>query len=177
MPRLAVDLAIELRPPEALVTIDAVVRSGTDAGQLLASLRARGPVRHCRRAAETLSWADPNSESPLESWGRGELLLEGVPRPECNLEIRCGGREIRPDMLWLPLGIAAEADGRGKYDDGDALCGRSAGRSGWSRRWACWCCASPTPKCVKTLLKSPAGGFGLLSGGLEIHGYGRPGSR
>ncbi len=121
MPRLAVDLALEMRPPEALVTIDAVARSGVDVGQLLAALHARGPVRHSRRAAETLSWVDPHSESPLESWGRGELLLEGVPRPECNLELRFGGREIRPDMLWLPLGIAAEADGRGKYDDDDAL--------------------------------------------------------
>lgn len=119
--RLAVDLALELRAPEALVTIDAVLRAGADVAQLLASLHARGPVRHSRRAQQTLGWADPYSESPLESWGRGELLLHGVPRPECNLELRFGGREIRPDMLWLPLGIAAEADGRGKYDDHDAL--------------------------------------------------------
>lgn len=121
MSRLAVDLALELRTPEALVTIDAILRAGADVAQLLASLQARGPVRNSRRARQTLAWADPYSESPLESWGRGELLLHGVPRPECNLDLRSGGREIRPDMLWLPLGIAAEADGRGKYDDPGAL--------------------------------------------------------
>lgn len=51
----------------------------------------------------------------------GELLLDAVPPPACNLPLRMGGREIRPDLLWLELGIAVEVDGRGKYDEPEVL--------------------------------------------------------
>jgi hypothetical protein len=129
--RLAIDLALELPAPEALVTVDSVVRSGVTPSQLLAALEARGPVRNCRRASQTLQWSDAHSESALESWGRGELLVRGVPRPDCNRELRFGGREIRPDLLWLDLGIAAEADGRGKYDDDPDALWREKRRQEW----------------------------------------------
>jgi hypothetical protein len=131
MSRLAIDLALELPAPEALVTVDSVVRSGVTPSQLLAALEARGPVRNCRRARQTLQWSDAHSESALESWGRGELLVRGVPRPDCNRELRFGGREIRPDLLWLDLGIAAEADGRGKYDDDPDALWREKRRQEW----------------------------------------------
>ena len=113
------------------MTVDSVVRSGADPSQLLAALEARGPVRNCCRAAQTLQWADAHSESALESWGRGELLVRGVPRPDCNRELRFGGREIRPDLLWLDLGIVAEADGRGKYDDDPDALWREKRRQEW----------------------------------------------
>ncbi len=114
--RTAVDIALDLPTPEALITIDAALRRGADRSVMLAILEATGPVRGCREARRTLDWADGHSESPLESRGRGELMLQGVPRPWNNVSLRLGQVEVRPDHWWNGLGIAGEADGRGKYD-------------------------------------------------------------
>jgi hypothetical protein len=117
--RTAVDVALDLPTPEALVTVDAALRRGADREVMLLGLAARGPVRGCRTARRTLEWADGGSEAPLESQGRGELMMCGVPRPTCNTTVRLGEEACRPDDLWLPLGIVGEADGRGKYDEPD----------------------------------------------------------
>lgn len=114
--RTAVDIAIDLPTPEALITVDAALRRGADRSVMLAILEAMGPVPGCREARRTLDWADGHSESPLESRGRGELMLQGVPRPWSNVSLRLGQVEVRPDHWWDGLGIAGEADGRGKHD-------------------------------------------------------------
>lgn len=119
--RTAVDVSLDLAIPESLITLDGAVRGGVRQDLLLEHLSNRGPVRHLRRARTALQWADPHVESPLESRCRGELLLDAVPPPACNLPLRLGGREIRPDLLWLELGIAVEVDGRGKYDEPESL--------------------------------------------------------
>jgi hypothetical protein len=119
--RTAVDLALDLPEPESLITLDAALPRGVGRSSLLTHLAERGAVRHARRARRAIEWADRHSESPLESRCRGELLLDGVPRPECNLRLRFDGREIRPDLLWRELGIVVEVDGRGKYDRPDVL--------------------------------------------------------
>lgn len=119
--RTVVDVALDLTVPESLITLDAAARSGVGQYLLLEHLSTRGPVRHLRRAQTALQWIDPHVESPLESRCRGELLLDAVPPPACNLPLRMGGREIRPDLLWLELGIAVEVDGRGKYDEPEVL--------------------------------------------------------
>ena len=113
--RTAVDVALDLPIPAALVTVDAALRRGASREVMLALLDTRGSARGCRRARQTLVWADPHSESPLESQGRGELLLRGVPRPECNVSLILDGTEARVDDWWDHLGIAAEGDGRMKY--------------------------------------------------------------
>jgi hypothetical protein len=119
--RTAVDIALDLPEPESLITLDAALRRGAGRPRLLAHLTERGAVRHARRARRAIEWAERHSESPLESRCRGELLLDGVPRPESNLPLRFADREIRPDLLWRELGIVVEVDGRGKYDEPDAL--------------------------------------------------------
>ena len=120
--RTAVDVALDLSTPQALITVDAALRRGAEPEVLRCLLAERGAVRGCRRARRTLEWADRSSESPLESLGRGELMMRGVPRPDCNVTLRFGSSECRPDDLWWVLGIAGEADGRGKYADaGDTL--------------------------------------------------------
>jgi hypothetical protein len=115
--RTAVDVALALPTPQALITVDAALRRGAEPEVLQSLLSERGPVRGCRRARQTVEWADPRSESPLESLGRGELMMRGVPRPECNVTLRFGSSECRPDDLWWAMGIAGEADGRDKYAD------------------------------------------------------------
>jgi hypothetical protein len=114
--RTAVDIALDLPTPEALITVDAALRRGADPSLMAAILADLGPVPGCHRARQTLSWGDAHSESPLESRGRGELLLQRVPRPWSNVTFRFEGVEVRPDHWWDELGIAGEADGRGKYD-------------------------------------------------------------
>ncbi len=113
--RTVVDISLDLPTPAALITADAALRRGANVDLMNALLRARGAVRGCRQARQTLRWADPHAESPLESQGRGEFLLGGVPRPRCNVSLILGGQEARVDNWWDELGIAAEADGRLKY--------------------------------------------------------------
>ncbi len=115
--RTAVDVALDLPTPEALITVDAAIRRGGDRKKMLAILEGMGSVRGCREARRTLDWADGHSESPLESRGRGELMLQGVPRPLSNVTFRFEGEEVRPDHWWEGLGIVGEADGAGKYDE------------------------------------------------------------
>lgn len=117
--RTAVDVALDLPTPEALITVDAALRRGADREVMLRSLAARGPIRGCRAARRTLEWADAGSESPLESQSRGALMMRGIPRPSCNTTLRLGREECRPDDLWWSLGIVGEADGRGKYEKPD----------------------------------------------------------
>lgn len=119
--RSAVDIALDLPIPESLITLDAALRRGIRRQDLREHLDRRGSVRHVRRARFAIDWADPHVESPLESRCRGELLIDKIPPPECNLPLRLDGREIRPDLLWLALGIAIEVDGQGKYDEPDVL--------------------------------------------------------
>lgn len=114
--RTVVDVALDLPTPLALVTADAALRRGADGSQMLAMLSERGAVRGCREARRTLAWADGHAESPLESRGRGELMLRGVPRPQCNVVLRLGDVEFRVDTLWVHEGIVGEADGKPKYD-------------------------------------------------------------
>lgn len=119
--RAVVDIALDLPVPEALITLDAALQRGVRREQLHDNLDSRGSVRHLHRARSAIQWADRHVESPLESRCRGELLIDEIAPPQCNLPLRLDGREIRPDLLWLALGIAVEVDGQGKYDEPDVL--------------------------------------------------------
>ena len=121
--RTAVDVALDLPPAQALVTIDAVLRRGVAPTALLSDLQSLGAVRGCRRARQSIEWADPHAESALESAGRGELMVRGTPRPWCNVSFRMDNVEFRADNWWPELGLVGEADGALKYsgDSGNAL--------------------------------------------------------
>ena len=116
MARTAVDLAIDLPIPQALVTVDAALRKGVRRELMTEILLRRGAVAGSIKAHQAIEWADPCAESPVESRGRGELLIRGVARPECNLTFLFQGEEFRPDTYWQGLGLTGEADGRGKYE-------------------------------------------------------------
>ncbi len=79
----------EFIPVEHLVAMgDATLRRRLATPDELAAMvrwaRRRRGVLRARRALPLL---DPRSESPGESLVRAHLLLAGVPRPECNLNI------------------------------------------------------------------------------------------
>ena len=116
MARTAVDIAADLPIPQALVTLDAALRNGVRRELMTEIVQRRGAFAGVANARQAIEWADPFAESPVESRGRGELLIRGVPRPECNLTFCFQGEEFRPDAYWKGTGLTGEADGRGKYD-------------------------------------------------------------
>jgi hypothetical protein len=114
--RTAVDVALDLPTPQALVTVDAALRRGGDRQLMIETLSRMGRVSGVDRARTTLAWGDPHSESALESRGRGELMMRGAPRPMCNVTFRIGSVEFRSDLWWGRLHVSGEADGALKYD-------------------------------------------------------------
>lgn len=115
--RTAVDVALDLPTPKALITVDAVLRRGTSRRELLSILDSLGSTRGCRRARQTIEWAEPHAESALESGGRGELLIRGAPRPWCNVSFRLDDTEFRVDNWWPGIPLIGEADGALKYSN------------------------------------------------------------
>jgi hypothetical protein len=126
--RTAVDIAADLSTPQALVTVDAALRRGVPRQQLIATLRSLGRVQGCRTARQTLEWADPHSESALESAGRGELLVRQAPPPYCNVSFRIDDTEFRADEWWPQFALLGEADGQLKY------CGDAEPTSLWKEK-------------------------------------------
>ena len=137
--RTALDLARGLPFAEALIPLDAALRSEVlqamkgsglrdddavesrehlrvvreDAEHLLLSLRHLHGARNARRA---LAAASPLAESPAESASRGHLLTAGIiPRALQARVIDADGRERRLDFL-LDTGVAGEVDGFVKYE-------------------------------------------------------------
>lgn len=111
--RTAADIAASYPAPQALVTLDAVLRRGVARSEIHAMFTDGCPG--VVNARQTLDWADGHAESPLESRGRGEMVVRGVSPPLCNVSIVFDGVEFRVDNWWDDLAVAAEADGQGKY--------------------------------------------------------------
>ena len=114
--RTAVDVALDLPTPQALITVDAALRRGGDRQRMLQILERAGSTRGIQRARSTVAWADGHAESALESRGRGELMVRGAPAPLCNVSFRLESLEFRVDLWWQHAEIAGEADGALKYD-------------------------------------------------------------
>ena len=109
-----------LIPVEHLIAMGDVVvrREGTGTEDLHRivhwAYRRRG-VLNARRALPLL---DPAAESPGESLTRAHLVLNGVPRPECNRDIIVNGEWLaRADLCWPDQKLIVEFDGRVHEDD------------------------------------------------------------
>lgn len=77
--------------------------------------RRRRGVVNARRALPVL---DERAGSPGESLIRAQLVLEGVPRPLCNLNIVEGGEWLaRADMAWPEARLIVEYDGLVHLDE------------------------------------------------------------
>lgn len=135
--RTAVDLAVGLHLPAALVVLDASARlacadlvlrprrSDYANPALLASARAglRDACAGRNGMTPTLAaieLADPRRESPIESLTAGHLHLAGLPMPEFQAPIETPMGTLYPDCLWREERVIGEADGAGKYRDGEA---------------------------------------------------------
>ncbi|MGH3714810.1 MAG: DUF559 domain-containing protein [Micromonosporaceae bacterium] len=71
-----------------------------------------------RRARDVVAFADPRSESPLESISRVAFHEHGVPAPSLQEWVT---PYDRVDFLWPRQRVIGEADGMAKYTDPEAL--------------------------------------------------------
>ncbi|WP_150463234.1 hypothetical protein [Nesterenkonia ebinurensis] len=120
----AVDTASRLPFTEAVVILDAVkARQDADVSEWLNYLKTKRQRNNWDRAWQ---FADPRSESPLESESRAVLHEIGAPPPILQrvFHTRLGG--IRFDFAWEKERIAGEVDGKAKYFDPDLMNGNSA---------------------------------------------------
>ncbi|TEX51985.1 MAG: hypothetical protein B7C55_02655 [Actinomycetales bacterium mxb001] len=110
--------------PEALALLDAATfRSGartpSEAAAMVKSLRPRfryGPgIRSVDLARD---WIEPLSETPLESWSRGHMIVSGLPLPLVqHVVMGADGISYRVDFCWPEMRLIGEADGLGKYGE------------------------------------------------------------
>jgi len=111
--RTALDLGCRLPRRDALATMDALMRAhGLTLAVLVASLpRFRGR-RGVVQLREILGLADPEAESPGESWTRLEILDHGLPDPEVQWWVIVNGvPTYRLDLAYPHARIAIEYDG------------------------------------------------------------------
>ena len=133
--RTAVDIAAEMPLPEALVTVDHVLRIHTV--ELIGERRIRqgvpAPVRqaameHLTLAAEVatprgrrnwvdqvLAVADAARESATESLSAGHFLTSDLPQPKNQFPIMNDEEVFYADFAWPEFGVIGESDGLGKY--------------------------------------------------------------
>jgi hypothetical protein len=121
LPRTAVDLARTLPFAESVVALDAV-RRHCSAEMLRAALEECEKWFELGKARSAIDFADPRSESALESLSRAFMQDGGLPRPRIQAKVRgVSGRWYRTDFLWDESHQIGEADGAEKYADREAL--------------------------------------------------------
>jgi hypothetical protein len=116
--RAVADCGRHLSPGDGLAIGDAAVRAGLTTVAGLRDMREfqrRWPGS--LRTELVLSLLDPRREGWLESWSAAAFHRMELPRwiPQVNVHDDHGRFLGRVDGFWPELGVAAEADGRGKY--------------------------------------------------------------
>ena len=111
--RTWLDCAADISLPHLVAMGDAALRTGLTTSLDLETVtrwafRRRGVVA----ARTALPILDPGAESPTESIVRTLVVLDGLPRPECNVDIHHDGRWIaRVDLCWRAERVIVEYDG------------------------------------------------------------------
>lgn len=135
--RTWIDCAAVISRPHLVAMGDAILARGLatedDLRQMVRWGRGRRGIvsaRHC------LSILDPATGSPAESRVRAILILAGLPRPECNIEVfDHTGWLARPDLVWKDALVIVEYDGRTHEDESqrrkDALRRNLLQEAGW----------------------------------------------
>lgn len=114
--RTAIDLGRLLKLEWGVVACDAVRRIGVEESELLeAAARVRG-WPGALRARVAANFADPRSDSPLESISRLQLHRLGFAPPMLQYEVLANGRVVATsDFCWEADGLIGECDGKVKY--------------------------------------------------------------
>jgi hypothetical protein len=122
--RTAADLARLLPRPDALASLDALLRQGvTTVDEVNDVLGRFAGYRGMVQARELIALASPLAESPQESRTRLRCMDAGFPVPEPQIIVRRtdGLFVARLDMGWLDLLRALEYDGDEYHSTPEAL--------------------------------------------------------
>jgi transcriptional regulator with AbiEi antitoxin domain of type IV toxin-antitoxin system len=111
--RTALDLTRTLPTVDAVVLLDALLRTGLVPLADVRSAAAAATGRGCRRAREAAAGADGLAESPQETRLRLVLLASPLPAPVAQYTVRDGeGRFVaRVDFAWPQHRLALEYEG------------------------------------------------------------------
>lgn len=112
----AVDVACAARDVDVLAVLDAFLRrfwtDDTAALELLdAAVRRAKGQRGLRRAARWAPYADPRSESPMESRTRFRFIEAGLPAPDLQIEVSTESGHRYLDMGWRDRRVGADYEG------------------------------------------------------------------
>ncbi len=116
--RTLVDCIRTLLPASALVVCDSLFRLGADpwtVSRLMTESKGKRGVIQARRILEL---CDPRSGSPGESAARMAAVDDGLPRPECQIEVATSEGKFFVDFGWEDVRVAVEFDGAVKYSGG-----------------------------------------------------------
>lgn len=145
--RTAIDVARTSSFPFAVATMDAAHRSlsigiaqlrepwadervaASDVGagveaarRIRVALDAHASCHGMSQAVRAAAWADPGSETLLESLSRVRIMKARLPVPECGQLVRgASGRAYWVDKLWRAQRVIGEDDGLVKYVTRDDL--------------------------------------------------------
>lgn len=116
--RIVADLARTVPFEWGVAAADAALRQGTELASLEATLASGARRPGQRRARRVVGFADAGSESAGESLSRATFLLQHLPIPHVQFEVRTasGAFVARGDFGWEEQGVIGEFDGALKYD-------------------------------------------------------------
>jgi predicted transcriptional regulator of viral defense system len=88
---------------------------------LLRRSRGRRGVARLRLLLDEIHPQTKRTRSELERLFLRVCERGGLPRPEVNVPLDVGGRDLKPDFLWRDAGLIVETDGRRYHDTGSAF--------------------------------------------------------
>lgn len=115
--RTVIDLSRTLPFDRAVAAGDRALRRGLSRDELEAAVAEMAHWRGIRQARRAVAFFDGLSESPGESVSRVQIVEDGLPLPDLQVDILdARGRFIgRPDFCWKDQRTIGEFDGRSKY--------------------------------------------------------------
>jgi very-short-patch-repair endonuclease len=87
--------------------------------RLIKRSRGRRGVARLRMLLDDIHPETKRTRSEMELLFLRMCDRAGLPRPEVNVALDVGGRQLRPDFLWRDAGLIVEADSR-RYHDTDS---------------------------------------------------------
>jgi very-short-patch-repair endonuclease len=118
--RTAWDVATLERTPDAVATLDGMLRADAVDEPALARLQAGAPGRwRARRAQRALALADRRAQSPAESWVRVACRLADLPAPVPQFAVLDddGNALGTVDLGWPEAKLVVEYEGAYHFDD------------------------------------------------------------
>lgn len=112
--RTGFDLGRRGTPVSALARVDALLRAtGVQPDAIAHLARRHRHARGLRQLERVLSFADPGSQSPKESWLRWTLIQAGLPRPRTQIPVLAEDGFVIAylDLGWPEPMVAVEYDG------------------------------------------------------------------